>query len=342
MSSPLGKIKLKAAIPYPLLIGALLALLALLSVVSMITGPAGAGLSELSDLFASGQSDTAWIIIREIRLPRTVLAVMIGFTLGLSGAALQGFLRNPLADPGIIGVTSTASLGAVLALYTGLSAVFPLALPLMAIAGGLSCVLLLQGLAGRGGVLTLILAGVAISSLAGAGTSLALNLSPNPYAALEIVFWMLGSVTDRSLDHVALAAPFMVAGWLILGWSALSLDVLSLGEDAAVSLGVNLKRTRALVVVGAAVSVGAATAVAGGIGFVGLVVPHLMRPLVRHSPSRLLLASGLGGAVLLCASDIVVRLVATGTELRLGVVTALIGAPFFLWLVMRARVELES
>jgi iron complex transport system permease protein len=212
----------------------------------------------------------------------------------------------------------------------------------MAIAGGLSCVLLLQGLAGRGGVLTLILAGVAISSLAGAGTSLALNLSPNPYAALEIVFWMLGSVTDRSLDHVALAAPFMVAGWLILGWSAISLDALSLGEDAAVSLGVNLKRTRALGVVGAAVSVGAATAVAGGIGFVGLVVPHVMRPLVRHSPSRLLLASGLGGAALLCASDIIVRLFATGTELRLGVVTALIGAPFFLWLVLRARLELES
>jgi iron complex transport system permease protein len=155
---------------------------------------------------------------------------------------------------------------------------------------------------------------------------------------------MLGSVTDRSLDHVALAAPFMVAGWLILGWSAISLDALSLGEDAAASLGVNLKRTRALIVAGAAVSVGAATAVAGGIGFVGLVVPHLMRPLVRHSPSRLLLASGLGGAILLCASDIVVRLVGagTGTEMRLGVVTALVGAPFFLWLVMRARVELEA
>jgi len=334
--------KLKTAIPYPLLIAALLLLLALLMAVSMITGPAGAGLRDLSGMFASGRSETAWIIIREIRLPRTILAAMIGFTLGLAGAALQGFLRNPLADPGVIGVTSTASLGAVLALYTGISAVFPLALPLMAIAGGLSCVLILQGLAGRGGVLTLILAGVAISSLAGAGASLALNLSPNPYAALEIVFWMLGSVTDRSLEHVFLAAPFMVAGWVILGWSALSLDALSLGEDAAASLGVNLKRTRALIVVGAAVSVGAATAVAGGIGFVGLVVPHLMRPLVRHSPSRLLLASGLGGGVLLCASDIVVRLVATGTELRLGVVTALIGAPFFLFLVMRARVELEA
>ena len=334
--------KLKTAIPYPLLIAALLLLLALLMAVSMITGPAGAGLRDLSGMFASGRSETAWIIIREIRLPRTILAAMIGFTLGLAGAALQGFLRNPLADPGVIGVTSTASLGAVLALYTGISAVFPLALPLMAIAGGLSCVLILQGLAGRGGVLTLILAGVAISSLAGAGASLALNLSPNPYAALEIVFWMLGSVTDRSLEHVFLAAPFMVAGWVILGWSALSLDALSLGEDAAASLGVNLKRTRALIVVGAAVSVGAATAVAGGIGFVGLVVPHLLRPLVRHSPSRLLLASGLGGGVLLCASDIVVRLVATGTELRLGVVTALIGAPFFLFLVMRARVELEA
>ncbi len=333
---------MKSAIAYPVLIAALLALVILLAAGSMLIGQSGVGLSSLFGGSSAVDAKTAWIIVGQIRLPRTLLAVMIGFTLGLSGAALQGFLRNPLADPGVIGVTSTASLGAVLALYTGLSAAFPLALPVLAIGGGLACVLVLQGLAGRGGVLTLILAGVAISSLAGAATALALNFSPNPYAALEIVFWMLGSVADRSMDHVWLAAPFMIAGWVILFWSAVSLDALSLGEESAISLGVSLKRTRALIVTGTAVSVGAATAVAGGIGFVGLVVPHLMRPLVSHSPSRLLLASGLGGAALLVASDIIVRVISTGTELRLGVVTALIGAPFFLWLVMRARMELES
>jgi iron complex transport system permease protein len=282
------------------------------------------------------------MIIREVRLPRTLLAALIGVSLGLSGAALQGFLRNPLADPGIVGVSPAAALGAVLALYTGASLAFPLALPLMGIAGAVVCVILLQGLAGRGGVLTLILAGVAISSLCAAIMALALNFSPNPYAAAEIVFWLMGSVTDRSMDHVTLAAPFMVAGWLMLASSARALDALTLAEDAAAGLGVTLARTRALVVAGVAVCVGAGTAVSGGIGFIGLVVPHLLRPLVGHSPSRLLLASALGGGALLVAADILVRVIATGSELKLGVVTSLIGAPFFLWLIFRARAELES
>lgn len=308
----------------------------------MLVGPAAAGTFELFNLFAEGQGEIAWMIMREIRLPRTILAVMIGFSLGLTGAALQGYLRNPLADPGVVGVSSMSALGAVLAIYTGLSASFGLALPIMAIGGGLVCVVLLQWLAGRGGVLTLVLAGVALSSLAGALTSLALNLSPNPFAAVEIIFWLLGSVTDRSMDHVVLAAPFMVIGWALIAWTARSLDALSLGEDSAASLGVNLEQMRWLIVLGAAVSVGAATAVAGVIGFVGLVVPHMLRPFVGHSPSRLLLASGLGGALLLVAADILVRLVMVGAELRLGVVTALIGAPFFLSLVLRARAELEA
>jgi iron complex transport system permease protein len=267
---------------------------------------------------------------------------MIGATLGLAGATLQGFLRNPLADPAVVGVSSTAALGAVLALYTGLSTVAPLTLPLGGIAGGLACVLLLQVLAGRGGVLSLILAGVAISSLAGALTSLALNLSPNPYSALEIVFWLLGSVTDRSMDHVTLAAPFMLAGWVVLAWTARSLDALTLGEEAAASLGVDLRTTRTLVIAGTALSVGAAVAVSGAIGFVGLVVPHLLRPLVGHSPSRLLMASALGGALLLTTADVLVRVITPGSELKLGIATALIGAPFFVWLVIRTRTEFVS
>ncbi len=333
---------MKARLPYPFLLALLAGLLALLGFASMVVGPAAAGTFELLHMMTGGEADTAWMIMREVRLPRTMLAMIIGMSLGLAGATLQGFLRNPLADPAVVGVSSAASLGAVVALYTGMSMLFPLALPLMAIGGAVVCVLLLQGLAGRGGVLTLILAGVAVSSLSAAFMSLALNLSPNPYASAEIMFWLMGSVTDRSMDHVFLVAPFMAAGWLMLAASARSLDALSLGEDAAASLGVDLKRTRLLVITGTAVSVGAGTAVSGGIGFIGLVVPHLLRPLVGHTPSRLLPASALAGGALLVAADILVRLIMVGAELKLGVVTALVGAPFFLWLIFRARTEFES
>ena len=332
---------MKPPIPYPLLIAGLALLSLALATVSMLIGASG-GLSELLAMIASGNADTATMIMMDVRLPRTLLALMIGATLGLAGASLQGYLRNPLADPGVVGVTSAASLGAVLALYTGISMAFPLALPMMGIAGALLCALLLQGLAGKGGVLSLVLAGVAVSSLCGALMSLALNLSPNPYAAAEIMFWLMGSVTDRSMDHVAFAAPLILIGWVVLALSARALDALSLGEESAASLGVNLIVTRNLVIGGTAISVGAATSVSGGIGFIGLVVPHLLRPLVGHSPSRLLLASALGGAALLLSADILVRVLPTGMELKLGVVTALVGAPFFLWLIFRARTEIES
>jgi iron complex transport system permease protein len=329
-------------VPYPVLLVLLALLAAMLALLSMLIGPAAAGTFELLQIMQHGQADTAWPIMREVRLPRTILAAIEGASLGIAGASLQGLLRNPLADPSIVGVSAGASLFAVLALYTGLSAVFPLALPLAAIAGAFVSVAILQGLAGRGGMLTLILAGVAITYLSAAIAQLALNLSPNPYAATEIMFWMMGSVSDRSMDHVALAAPFMVVGWVMLIFAARALDALSLGEQAAASLGVDLQRTRTMIVAGCAMCVGAGTAVTGGIGFVGLVVPHLLRPLVGHKPSLLLPASALAGAALLLAADILVRLIATGTELHLGVVTALIGAPFFLWLIFRARAELES
>lgn len=333
---------MKPPLPYPALVLALALLMGVLAFLSMLVGPATSGTFELLGMMTGGDSDTAWMIMRDVRLPRTLLAMLVGMTLGVAGAALQGFLRNPLADPGIIGVSPAASLGAVLALYTGISVSFPLALPLMGILGALLCALVLQGLARRGGVLTLVLAGVAVSSLCAAAMSLALNMSPNPYAAAEIMFWLMGSVTDRSMDHVWLAAPLMLLGWFLLALSARSLDALSLGEEAAAGLGVNVARTRTLVITGAAISVGAGTAVTGGIGFVGLVVPHVLRPIVSHKPSKLLLASALGGGVLLLAADILVRALMLGTELKLGVLTALIGAPFFLGLIFRARTELES
>ncbi|RJG46900.1 iron ABC transporter permease [Mesorhizobium sp. DCY119] len=323
---------------YRLLLVVLGAATLILFLLSLTVGPAALGFTESIAALFSSKAGAIALIMQEIRLPRAILGLMIGATLGLSGAALQGYLRNPLAEPGLIGVSATASLGAVIAIYTGFSAVFPLGLPLAALAGAVLAVLVVQAMAGmKGGALTIILAGVAVSSFAGAMTSLALNLSPNPFAALEIMFWMLGSLTDRSMTHVWLAAPFMIVGWVMLASLGRALDTLTLGNDAAASMGVDMRRVQFLAVFGTAASVGAATAVAGAIGFVGLVVPHILRPLVGSRPSRLLPASALGGACVLLAADILVRIIAPGKDLKLGVLTAIVGAPFFLWLVYRTR-----
>ncbi len=323
---------------YHLVIGLLALATVALFLLSLTVGPAAIAFADSIRALFSDRGDAIALVMQEIRLPRAILGLMIGATLGLSGAALQGFLRNPLAEPGLIGVSASASLGAVLAIYSGLTLVFPLALPLAALASGLLAVIVVQALAGiRGGTLTIILAGVAVSSFAGAMTSLALNLSPNPFAAMEIMFWMLGSLTDRSMVHVWLAAPFMIVGWIMLALLGRALDALTLGSDAASSLGFDMRHVQLLTVFGTAVSVGAATSVAGAIGFVGLVVPHVLRPLVGARPSRLLLASALGGACVLLAADILVRVIAPGRDLKLGVLTAIVGAPFFLWLVYRTR-----
>ncbi len=307
---------------------------------SLLVGPATIDIgASLAALFGGG-SEPARIVMWEIRLPRAILGASVGATLGLAGAALQGYLRNPLADPGVLGISASASFGAVLAFYFGAAAVAPLALPLSAMAGAAGAAMLVRLLAGRdAGTLTLILAGVAISSLAGALTTLALNLAPNPFAALEILFWMLGSLSDRSMAHVWLALPFMVLGWLLMAMSARTLDALTLGEDVAATLGESPKRAQLLIIAGASIAVGAATAVAGAIAFVGLVVPHLLRRFVGSRPSALLPASALGGAVLVLLADIAVRLVAPERDIKLGVLTALIGAPFFLRLVLETRRE---
>lgn len=274
----------------------------------------------------------------QLRLPRAILGATIGFSLGLTGAAMQGLLRNPLADPGVVGVSGGAAFGAVVAFYSGLSSVFALALPLGGIAGAGLAALALYALAGRGaGTMTLILAGVTINSFAGAMTALALNLSPNPYAVFEILFWLMGSLTDRSFSQVELALPLMAVGWALMLSSARALDALTLGEDTATSLGFDLVGLRWKLVAGSTLAVGASVAVSGAIGFVGLVVPHLLRPFVGHRPGRLLLVSGFGGATALTVADIAVRLLPLHPELRLGVVTALIGSPFLLSLVHRMR-----
>ncbi|MBY5973425.1 iron ABC transporter permease [Ferrimonas balearica] len=313
-------------------------LVILLALAALMVGPADAGVAaSLRALL--GEGGPLVLVMQEIRLPRMMLGLMIGASLGLSGAALQGYLRNPLAEPGLIGISSSAALGAVIAIQTGLAAAFALALPLMALAFALLAVVILLALSGtrRGDTLTLILAGIAISATSGALTQLVLNLSPNPFATSEIVFWLMGSLADRSMTHVALAAPFMGLGFLLMAGLGRSLDALTLGEDAAESMGVNLTRLRLRVVIGTACVVGAGTAVAGAIGFIGLVVPHLLRPFTGHRPGPLLWASALGGAAMLLAADVAVRVTLPDRDLKLGVLTALVGAPFFLHLIWRNR-----
>ncbi len=317
---------------------ALALLTAALFTASLLVGPADIGPgASLAALWQGGDGPVA-MVMRQIRLPRALLALMIGASLGLAGAAMQGYLRNPLAEPGLIGVSGSAALGAVLAIHTGAAAMWSLGLPLAALGGALVGVALVMGLAGpRGGSLTLILAGIAISALAGALTSLVLNLSPNPFAANEIVFWMMGSLADRSMTHVWLAAPLIAIGWGLIGTLGRGLDALTLGEDAAGAMGISLPRMRLVLVLGTACVVGASTAVAGAIGFVGLVVPHILRPLVGARPSRLLWASALGGAVMLLIADIAVRIILPTQDLKLGVLTAIVGAPVFLHLIYKTR-----
>jgi len=317
-----------------------LAVLALAAgIFSLLIGPSHLPAGELIGGLLNGNG-TAGVIAREVRLPRALLALVAGAALGASGAALQGLFRNPLAEPGVTGVTSSAGLGAVLALYFGFATVSAALLPGFAILGALASAAVLYFLSRSGaGVMALVLAGVAISSLATALTALALSFAANPYAMSEMVLWMMGSLKDRTLTDLAYAAPLTVAGIVLLLTATRGLDALTLGEDAAWSLGVDVSGTRGRVVIGVALATGAATAAAGAISFVGLVVPHLLRPFYGYRPARLVLPSAFGGALLVAASDILVRSIDPGEQLRLGVVTAMLGAPFFLWLILRLRPE---
>jgi iron complex transport system permease protein len=313
-------------------------LVALLALLSLGTGPVKLSPLTVLDALFGGASDAQQIIVREIRLPRAILALAIGAILGLSGAALQGLLRNPLASPSLFGAPQSAAFGAVLMIALGWADVRSWALPVAGIVMAFLSVFVLLGIAGRNaGLLLLILAGLAISSLAGAATALVMNLSPNPFAALEIAFWLLGSLEDRSFRHVMLSTPFMLAGAAILMSQRSAFRALSLGEETAQSLGVDVGRLRLSVIAGVALGVGGAVAVTGTIGFIGLVAPHLMRPLVGHDPARLLVPSALAGAALLLAADIAVRIIPSTTNIKVGVLTSIIGVPFFLYLIVRER-----
>jgi iron complex transport system permease protein len=314
----------------------LLALLAAL--LSIGIGSAAIPPGDVVRALIGGGDPVERAILIELRLPRAILGLGVGAMLGLGGAALQGFLRNPLAEPSVIGTSNGAALGAVIAFYFGFADTHPIVLPLLAILGALIGLALLFLLAGRfESPLTLILAGIAIGALAGAGISLALNLSPNPFAAMEVTVWLLGSLEDRSFQHVVLALPCIAIGVALLLWDGRSLDALTLGEEGAAALGVALRRMRIRLLLGVAIGVGGAVAVSGAIGFIGLIVPHLVRPLTDRSPSAILLPSALAGAVLLTLSDVAVRIIPATNELRLGVVTAFLGVPVFLVHLMRER-----
>ncbi len=324
--------------PYVLLNVGLIVMLCLLVVTSLFIAASPYSTAQSAASMTETDADVAWLILSQIRLPRVILGILVGGTLGLCGAALQGLLRNPLAEPGLIGVSGGAALGAALVFYFTLTTLGGLAVPLGGVIGALIALTVLYLLAGQNpSVSTLILAGIAINALSGALTSLTLNFAPNPYAALEILFWILGSLVDRSHEHVLTALPFIVIGAMFVTSTARALDALSLGEDTATSLGFDPKWIKVRIILGTGLAVGAAVSVSGMIGFIGLVVPHLIRPLIGYRPSLLLLPSALGGAALLTAADILVRLMSFEIEIKIGVITSLIGAPFFLYLILRTR-----
>jgi len=282
-------------------------------------------------------ADPRSIIIVELRLPRTLLALLVGGALGLSGAVMQGYLRNPLADPGLFGVSSGAAFGAVVSLYFGYAVQLWL-LPAFALAGAGVTMALLALIAGRSGSLILFtLAGMILTSITGSLTALAISLAPTPFVSSQIVTWLMGALTDRSWDDITVAVPLIVAGAALLATTARSLDALTLGEQAARSVGVDPGRLQLVVIAGTALCVGAAVASAGIIGFVGLIVPHMVRPFAGNRPSAILLPSALGGAVLLTVADSLVRLAPTVSELRLGIAMSMLGGPFFLYLLIRMR-----
>jgi iron complex transport system permease protein len=317
--------------------GALLLLLGAMFLISLLAGRVWLPTAEVWRGLWSPDANLASTIVTQLRLPRAVLALEVGAALGLSGAVLQGVTRNPLAEPGLLGVSAGAALGAVIAVYFGLATHFMTAAPLLGLVGALLASMLTFALGRGGGTITLVLAGAAVTALCAAGISLSLNLAPNPYAAYEIMTWLMGSLADRSWVHVFLVTPFILVGSAMLLFTARALDALALGETQARSLGINLQRLYVLSVFGTALAIGASTAVTGIIGFIGLVAPHLVRPLVGHQPSRVLLPAALSGALLLLFADVATRLIHVGTEMKLGVLTSLIGTPFFFWLVVRLR-----
>ena len=317
---------------------ALLVLLVLTTLASLAVGSTSVDMLGGLYGFVTGQTSLDAIVIGEVRLPRTLIALAVGAALGLSGAALQGLLRNPLAEPGLTGASQGAALGAASVFYFGLFPALGAAAPSVAglIGAGVALVLMLA-LAGSSRSHMVIMAGLAITTLCGAALATVLNFAPNPYAMQERVFWLLGSVSERGLEHLWLLLPPLLVGSLLIISQRRLLSGLSLGDQVARSMGLNYRHGSFMIVLGAALLVGSSVAVAGSIGFVGLLVPHLLRPLVQNRPERLLIPAALAGAILVCLADVCVRMLPPGRELKLGVLTSLLGAPLFIWLVWKER-----
>ena len=301
-----------------------------------LVGPSGLSVTQsIAGAFSDGP---AGVIIREIRLPRALAAWLAGAALGASGAAMQGLLRNPLADPGVLGVSATAALGAVIAIYFNISAASFAATPIAAILfAGLATVALYALGAGRLAPSRLILVGVGISSFAGALIALVMNLAPNPFILSDLVNWLFGAVANRSFEDLALTAPFIALGFALALVAAPGLTALSLGEETATTLGVDIARVRALAIAGAALMTGASVALAGAIGFVGIVAPHLARLASAHDPGRAIIPAALIGGAILSLADLAIRLLPFDQELKLGVAAALLGAPGFVFIAARTQ-----
>ena len=316
--------------------GLLIAVSGAILLAACLIGPANLSLGEALRGFVA---DTpAGAIVREIRLPRALAAWLAGAALGASGAVMQGLLRNPLADPGVLGVSAMAALGAVIAIYFNLASVVIWATPIAAILFALAATAILYAFgAGRLSPARLILVGVGLSSFAGALIALVMNLAPNPFILSDLVNWLFGAVANRSFDDLAFAAPFMIAGAALALIAAPGLSALSLGEETASTIGVDMAKIRALAIAGAALMTGASVALAGAIGFVGIVAPHLARPLVGHDPGRAILPAAFVGGAILSAADLAIRLLPFDQELKLGVAAALIGAPGFIWIAARTQ-----
>lgn len=316
----------------------LLTALILAALVSLTIGPVDLKIMDVINGIFGPSNDPVSIIVSELRLPRVLLGILIGSALGVSGAALQGVLRNPLADPGVIGVSASAALGAVIAIHLGVHLIWSLFIPIFAMGGALLATLILLAVSVReSSVLMLILVGIGISSLAMAGVSLVMNLAESPMSVRDMIMWMLGSLENRTTTDLFLALPFILLGWIMMINVGQGLNALSVGEDTARSMGINLSMLKFRVVIGSAISIGAAVSVCGSIGFVGLVVPHMVRRLVTKEPGDILIPSALMGGLLLTLADMLTRLPTPGATLQLGVVTSLIGAPTFLYIIYKTR-----
>ena len=329
---------MSARLSRPALLAALTAAAVIGVLASALAGYAPIGFGETVAAFFGGASEPVRIVVWEIRLPRALTAFLVGAALGASGALLQGLLRNPLADPGVLGVSACAALGAVIAIYFNLAVISAFAVPVLAVGFALAATIVLYFAgAARLSAVQLVLVGVGLSSFAGALTALAMNLAPNPYSLSDMVNWLLGSVANRSFSDIAFGAPFWIVGAILAAFALPGLRALALGEDTAATLGADLNRTRLFVIAGSALLTGAAVATAGTIGFVGIVAPHLIRPFVRHDPADLVAPSALLAGLILVLADAGLRILPFSQELKLGVAAALVGAPAFIWVAITNR-----